>query len=311
MDFWPWNELGIEAPPRSVRDVKKAYARKLKSIDPESQPEAFQGLREAYEYARHNWEEDFLDEEDFEEQEDEPVEVSSATTAQFASLQSDAQQDDLRVHGEAGDVAPGDERGSSLEAAQVRAQALPVSAAAIWKVFNDEERSLVDRWSEVFGSPELRDPLVRLEVEHAVFDYVRDRFEQDGESLSLASEISSDVVALIDKHFEWTSDYPGFNRKFPFSDGILFGLQRVKSPSSFELHGPSFWVKMKNRFGLPVAALLLFLGISAVLVAIFFACKHLIPLVNNWGKILVRGAGTMFIYLIVGYLRGRNKNEDT
>lgn len=45
-----WKTLDMESS-NDKRTIKKAYARRLKALDPESEPEAFQKLREAYEEA--------------------------------------------------------------------------------------------------------------------------------------------------------------------------------------------------------------------------------------------------------------------
>ena len=50
MNRYPWSILGIE-PTDDKREIKKAYARLLKTIDQKQDPQAFQKLREAYDQA--------------------------------------------------------------------------------------------------------------------------------------------------------------------------------------------------------------------------------------------------------------------
>lgn len=46
---WPWDVLEMEAPGADVRAVKRAYARRLKAIDPATDIAGFEALRRAYE----------------------------------------------------------------------------------------------------------------------------------------------------------------------------------------------------------------------------------------------------------------------
>lgn len=48
---WPWNELGLSGP-ASPRELRHAYAERLKETHPEEDPEGFQRLHAAYEEAR-------------------------------------------------------------------------------------------------------------------------------------------------------------------------------------------------------------------------------------------------------------------
>ena len=47
---WPWDELGLDGAV-SEAEVRRAYARKLKTLDVDGQPETFETLRRAYEMA--------------------------------------------------------------------------------------------------------------------------------------------------------------------------------------------------------------------------------------------------------------------
>ncbi|GLS81075.1 hypothetical protein GCM10007893_18750 [Paracoccus marinus] len=46
-----WSELGLDEPAESARDVRRAYARRLKAAGPDQSAEDFQRLRDAYELA--------------------------------------------------------------------------------------------------------------------------------------------------------------------------------------------------------------------------------------------------------------------
>lgn len=48
---WPWGELGLDGP-ASLKEVRRAYAQRLKETHPEEDPEGFQRLHEAYQAAR-------------------------------------------------------------------------------------------------------------------------------------------------------------------------------------------------------------------------------------------------------------------
>lgn len=48
----PWNILGLNGPTDDLREIKKAYAKKLKTTRPDDDPAAFMALREALEKAQ-------------------------------------------------------------------------------------------------------------------------------------------------------------------------------------------------------------------------------------------------------------------
>ncbi len=48
---WPWSELGLDGPV-PLREIRQAYAERLKTTHPEEDPDGFQRLHEAYQAAR-------------------------------------------------------------------------------------------------------------------------------------------------------------------------------------------------------------------------------------------------------------------
>ena len=49
--LWPWSELGLSGP-AGAEEIKHAYAKRLKEVHPEEDPEGFQRLHRAYQVAR-------------------------------------------------------------------------------------------------------------------------------------------------------------------------------------------------------------------------------------------------------------------
>lgn len=295
VDFWPWNELGIATPPSGLRDVKRAYAAKLKSIDPETEGQAFQELREAYEYARENWELDFAEEEDDERPQtrvDAVQDLDITDDPVVLSVPISAPQD--RHEPEATPPEVNDDHAGVTQEQE----------SELWNVFEDKKRPLLDRWTEVFCSPYLIDPDLRLEVEFEVIAYLRGSADDDSDSLALGPEITPEIVALINQHFGWLSDYPGFMRKFAFAEHVLFGLQRIESSSSFGIDRATPWRTLRDRYGLLVAWCVFVFSLIGLIVLILVLRKWFGPLIGKWSDAVFRLSFSLVLFAVSWFFAG-------
>ena len=93
-----WERLGIEKTD-DERAIKRAYAKQLKTIRPDEDPQHFQTLREARDEAIYLAKYDFDYEYDWEEEDDDPDAPSSEATSheEDVSQPSDNQSDNLET----------------------------------------------------------------------------------------------------------------------------------------------------------------------------------------------------------------------
>lgn len=243
---WPYDELGLDTNGGDTKTVKRAYARRLKTIDQAKDPAGFQALREAYEYALAMANHDSYAEAT-------PVVVSSLVSSpEPLSTTPATDEDSIDPVASTPDthLGPFDEsalseieQGPKSDSRDEVQDSLGLSNEdhERWQALQAELQDLLDqpfdnaRWAAL-----TRDPLLDIfefanEMEHHIFGGVFNRMEtrEDGEQI-LPPFVTPRWIELIDQRFGWTQDLPLFRRKFGWHGGNLLPLltQRAYSTST-------------------------------------------------------------------------------
>lgn len=174
-DTRAWDLLGIE-PTSDVRAIKKAYARQLKAIDPEADPQAFVALREAFETAK--IEAEWIDRPD-----EDAIQVVSLYGAPIAAAPARS--------------APQDDRWTSEPATpQDHAQAL----AALLYAHNregpwatpEQRDTMLAHWHAIIGDPRMQEVA-----------FYADSEQWFAETIARTSRFSDPLVIPAVDYFEW------------------------------------------------------------------------------------------------------------
>ena len=228
---WPWHVLGLEAPEANKKTIRRAYAKRLKAIDPAKDPAGFQALREAYEVALR--EAHYIELEDA-NPDPEPFAppVAEADTA--------PETDEAIRPVEVPKTEPEPEIREIIRRVEVPHHAPeptpepepPNEDIAALNALTEEVNALLDlhnfdntRWAAV-----VRDPLLDVfayasEIEHRIFGglYTRIKTDENGEQ-RLPPFATPRWIELIDQRFGWTADLPLFKRKFGWQGGQILPL---------------------------------------------------------------------------------------
>lgn len=118
-----WERLGIEKTD-DERAIKRAYAKQLKTIRPDEDPQHFQTLREARDEAIYLAKYDFDYEYDWEEEDDDPDAPRSEATSheEDVSQPSDNQSDNLDIETSADDSSINEDLERALEKSEPRSE---------------------------------------------------------------------------------------------------------------------------------------------------------------------------------------------
>jgi len=218
---WPYDVLGLDTNDPDTKTVKRAYARRLKTIDQAKDPAGFQELREAYEYALEVSKYDrtppvhSIDSVSRESISHPNIETETSDNSPSTTISTPASENAPEpVEG-----APLDDHSSAN--ADETDLGLTEDDRSRWEALKDELRSLLEqpfdnaRWAAL-----TRDPLLDVfeyanEMEHSIFGGMFTRIEtrDDGERI-LPPFVTPRWIELIDQRFGWTQDLPLFQRKF-------------------------------------------------------------------------------------------------
>ncbi|MBK4217499.1 hypothetical protein JJJ17_16335 [Paracoccus caeni] len=210
---WPWTELGLKEIPETAREVRRAYAARLKEKDWSGDPSGFSDLRRAYEYALSITGDARQRRSIFgsENAETQPWDDDPPPAEGMADDEGKAPHEAAPDLPEPAPVDPAvEEEMAARRAAEEAAEELLRSAGRLLKLQNYE----ATLWNDLLASPLLDDPIVRRQFERSVLDHV-ERYVYVG-----ASNAVLNWLAQMDGEFGWTADSIGFLRRHPYQDEL-------------------------------------------------------------------------------------------
>ncbi|MEM9522539.1 MAG: hypothetical protein AAF982_00855 [Pseudomonadota bacterium] len=237
--LWPWSELGLERAVDNSREVRRAYAVRLKEIDVHTDVEAFEKLRQAYDHARritgqadphdvassaHQVAVDVL------KRHEKRSESSRTRIAQpWSAWEDDVQEPSAKPHGTAGEDNPGRQNSEPLKPniPSELWQEGGVSDPAIlmekaYRLVNEESLRARD-WKVLLASTTLSDPDISMQFQWELINYLNRKMISGGFEASDRWAF----YAAIDERFGWVSDGIGFLRKFPQARDLQTAMAKV------------------------------------------------------------------------------------
>lgn len=226
------------------RTLKRAYARKLKTIDPVENPEDFQALREAFEGLKRfapktpktspvsepeppapNPAQDAPGIEDVQARETTPpVDITDTDDVdpvpveqpeESASTPADAPEPPTRDEAPAPKPLPLRPRPASVDQAPLRSQAEEAERLVAQVKVLIKSPWASGKWDSVLGDPAMRDLATADQVERALYAQIMTHMylNQDEED-ELPPTLDGDALDLIEKRFAWFSDVTRLQKKF-------------------------------------------------------------------------------------------------
>jgi hypothetical protein len=223
---WPWDVLDLPQPPGTTAEVRRAYAKKLKTIDQAKDIAGFEALREAYEAALAR------------------IEYKARHVAQPAA-QSPPMQDVTFVPDIATDppvTVPVLPPVQSAGIAASEAPPLSVEDRLAARLQGLTERNILvsatDRARHILDEPDFQAPELDSQLRAGFADYLRSQllFNHLNEPYLRHPGVTADLLRALDARFHWVSDYSAFRRDFHGDPHLLeavldaAGIDRTPPP---------------------------------------------------------------------------------
>lgn len=213
-----WHALGIE-PTSDTRAIRTAYARKLKTIDPDRDPQAFIALRQAFEGAQQaaQWidREDQWEDPEWDEEADEPaIEIASqmppAVETRDEILEQPARPEPWRP------IAPAD---ADFHARALMRKLHELHEAADPALEAAAEREILDHWNAMIGDPRMQEVAFYADAERWFADLI-----------ARTLPWSDALVAPASDYFGWMAAADTISQ----SPAAAYIVQRRRSIAFFE-----------------------------------------------------------------------------
>lgn len=214
---YPWNELQIEKTD-DKRTIKRAYAKILKTIDVESNPEAFIALREAYDYALGpaQWDDDY----DYDEDDDYENEDANNIDNGDGEYQPEIGQDFLSQIGvEVGDDSP-EEQDFQIEIDS--SAAINENLSALNELLNSTTDEPVDtsamksHYRAIQNDPALEQLYIAESVENALVDMV-----------IYSDQKAATVLRMADIDYGWAKQADMVGLQWPMSQAAEMAAAQI------------------------------------------------------------------------------------
>lgn len=264
---WPWSVLGLDRAPDDLRAVKRAYAKRLKSMDPEQDVQGFAELRDAFGAAK------------FMLAEDQGQHMAHGRIAQtIAKTQAPATQAPA-THPPPIDITAPMPKAAEPEPekdfqADVPAQQddQPAPTPSPWAppdlsdpmVVLAKARDLISignrlasDWDPLLKSDALTDPQTARQFEWELVEFLIPQAVQ----ISNAWAVTQALCIAIDARFGWVSDGVGFLRRFPQARVLQSKMSQVLRQAGHQQPGQRNWsakpMSQTSPVGKPVPTLAL------------------------------------------------------
>jgi len=212
-----WDVLGL-LPTDNKREIKRAYAKILKNVNPEDRPREFQILSEAYQDALK-----------FAGQGDSPSPLSLVKSSFPDTRIKESPTDDIELNGSVNE----DSIQGNVE------EIVHNYMCDLAELYNDPKRGVIfEQWTKLIEHPDLLDLEVKAALEYSVFGFFAEVIKRE---MDYALErLLDDILKGFDKVFQWQNDEITLCRYFPDDDidRIMAYLRAEKSVKGID-HQPN------------------------------------------------------------------------
>ncbi|WP_068313939.1 hypothetical protein [Polycladidibacter hongkongensis] len=221
---WPYNLLGLTEIPQDKKPIKRAYARRLKTIDQLNEPDAFQQLREAYEAAL-----DMLSYKEFyPEEHGEQLAQGAADTAarehtvagnNCATATNTPLNDSGQLEAKAGETqntpTPDDSSPPLFPLVYSETPLEELQEFAAQFIAADNERSDEETISQLIHYSADAPMQERQLIEASMLTLLDLLTQEKDDSDYFASPITPHILNELEAEFQWTKDAIRINKTFP------------------------------------------------------------------------------------------------
>lgn len=234
---WPWSALDLPSAPATTAEVRRAYAKKLKTIDQAADIAGFEALRNAYENALAR------------------VEHKARKAATLVEM-APRKPETVPVPDIAPEPAPppppvGDSPETALPVAALLSREECLAARLRGLAEGNILVSVTERARQILEDPDFRSPDLEPQLRDGFAQYIRSQllFNHLNEPYLRHPGVTADLLKALDARFGWLSDYNAFRRDFHSDSHLLeamvdaVGVDRTPPPR------PPYPTNSRGRLG--------------------------------------------------------------